>query len=405
MTDLFWPGDHLAGELMSDTAFLRAMLAVEEAWLAGLVDTGIAPADARTTLTGYLDADFGSEDAEAIAQRADADGNPVSGLVALLRQRTPESTTRWLHRGLTSQDVVDTAMMLCVRDALNRVAGETATQVDALAGLAERWRDTPLLARTLTQAALPSTVGVKVAVWLNGVLDAAEQLQDVGTRLPVQVGGAVGTLAAIVELAGSVDGAVALTDALAGALGLAPAPPWHTNRSPITRVGDLLVGFCDAWGHLASDVATGSRPEIGEFAEGTGGGSSTMPHKNNPVRSVLIRRAALTAGPLAATLHTASAMSVDERADGAWHAEWATIRTLARRTVVAAAHTSELVTGLRADAGRAATNLVNAGDLRTEQRTMAELVGREPNPEYVGAANLLVDAALDRAARYRKAVS
>jgi 3-carboxy-cis,cis-muconate cycloisomerase len=130
-----------------------------------------------------------------------------------------------------------------------------------------------------------------------------------------------------------------------------------------------------------------------------------MPHKHNPVRSVLIRRAALTAGPLAATLHTASAMSVDERADGAWHAEWATIRTLARRTVVAAAHTSELVTGLRADAGRAAVNLVDAGDLRAEQRTMAELVGREPNPEYVGAADLLVDAALDRAARYRKAVS
>jgi 3-carboxy-cis,cis-muconate cycloisomerase len=396
VTDLFWPGDHLAGELMSDAAFLRAMVAVEQAWLDGLVDGEIVPAAAAFTLNIDMDV-------ELIARRADVDGNPVSGLVALLRERTPEPTSQWLHRGLTSQDVVDTAMILCLRDVLNRVADETATQVDALAGLAERWRHTPLLARTLTQAALPSTVGVKVAVWLNGVLDAAEPLQDV--FLPIQVGGAVGTLAAITELAGSVDGAVALTDALARALSLAPTPPWHTTRAPITRIGDLLVGFCDAWGHVAADVATGSRPEIGEFAEGTGGGSSTMPHKNNPVRSVLIRRAALAAGPLAATLHTASAMSVDERADGAWHAEWATMRTLARRTVVAAAHASELVTGLRVDAERAAANLVDAGDLGAEQRTMAELVEREPNSAYVGTANLLVDAVLDRAARYKKAVS
>jgi 3-carboxy-cis,cis-muconate cycloisomerase len=401
VTDLFWPGDHLAGELMSDAAFLRAMLTVEQHWLEGLVDAEIAPAAARTKLTGYLDTD----DAEAIARRADADGNPVSGLVALLRQRTPEATARWLHRGLTSQDVVDTALVLCLRDVLTRVAQETATQVDALAGLAESHRGTTMLARTLTQPALPSTVGVKVAAWLSGLLDAAEPLADVRAALPAQVGGAVGTLAAVVELAGSVDGAIALTDALAGALGLAPAPPWHTTRAPITRVGDLLVGFCDAWGHLAADVATGSRSEIGEFTEGHGGGSSTMPHKNNPVRSVLIRRAALTAGPLAATLHTASAASVDERADGAWHAEWATIRTLARRTVVAAVHTSDLLSGLRVDTARAAANLAAAGDLRAEQRTMAELVGREPNPEYLGAADLLVDAALDRADRYRKDAS
>jgi 3-carboxy-cis,cis-muconate cycloisomerase len=398
VSDLFWPGDHLAGELMSDAAFLRAMVAVEQGWLDGLVDAGIAPAEARARLAGYLDAD----DAEAIARRADADGNPVSGLVALLRQRTAEPTARWLHRGLTSQDVVDTALVLCLRDVLSRIADEVATQVDALAALAERHRSTPMLARTLTQAALPSTVGVKVAAWLSGVLDAVEALPELRAALPVQVGGAVGTLAAVVELAGSVDGAIALSDALAGTLGLAPAPPWHTARSPITRMGDLLVGCCDAWGHLAADVATGSRTELGEFAEGSGGGSSTMPHKNNPVRSVLIRRAALTAGPLAATLHTASAASVDERADGAWHAEWATIRTLARRTVVAAVHTSDLLTGLRVDPDRAAANLADAGDLSTEQRTMATLAGRAPNSSYLGAADLLVDTALDRARTYRK---
>jgi 3-carboxy-cis,cis-muconate cycloisomerase len=120
---------------------------------------------------------------------------------------------------------------------------------------------------------------------------------------------------------------------------------------------------------------------------------------------VLIRRAVLTTGPLAATLHACSAASVDERADGAWHAEWATIRTLTRRTVVAAAHTTGLLTGLRIDAARAAANLARAGDLRAEQQTMTELTGRAPNTSYRGAADLLVDAALDRARRYRKEVS
>jgi 3-carboxy-cis,cis-muconate cycloisomerase len=401
VTDLFWPGDHLAGELMSDAAFLRAMLTVEQRWLDGLVDAGIAPPAARTPLAGHVDA----ADAEAIARGADADGNPVSGLVALLRKRTPQAASRWLHRGLTSQDVVDTALMLCLRDVLDRIAAEVAIQVEALAELADTHRDTPMLARTLTQPALPSTAGVKVAAWLTGLLDAAEPLADVRTALPAQIGGAVGTLAAVVELAGSVEAAVALADSMADGLGLSPAPPWHTTRSPITRIGDLLVGFCDAWGHIGADVATGSRAEIGEFAEGHGGGSSTMPHKANPVRSVLIRRTALTAVPLAATLHAASAGSVDERADGAWHAEWATIKTLARRTVIAAVHTSELLTGLRIDTQRAAANLAGAGDLRAEQRAMAELAGRQPDPAYLGAADLLVDAILDRAARYRKDAS
>ena len=398
MTDLFWPGDHLAGEAMSEAAFLRAMIAVEQAWLDGLIAAGIAPAAARITLGEHVT----DADRETVARGADDDGNPVSGLVGLLRERTPEPASRWLHRGLTSQDVVDTALMLCLRDVLARITDEIATQFDALVALVEEHRATPMLARTLTQAALPSTAGVKLATWLSGVLDAAAPLADARAALPVQVGGAVGTLAAIVELTGSVDGAIALSDATAAAVGLAPAPPWHTTRSPITRIGDLLAGCCDAWGHLASDVATGSRTEIGEFVEARGGGSSTMPHKNNPVRSVLIRRAALTVGPLAGTLHTASACSVDERADGAWHAEWATIATVARRAVVAAAHTSELLTGLRVDVTRAAANLAAAGDLGAEQATMAKLAKHEPHSSYLGASDRLVGAALQRARDYLK---
>jgi 3-carboxy-cis,cis-muconate cycloisomerase len=398
MTDVFWPGDQLAGDLMSDWAFLSAMVTVEQAWLDGLVDAGIAPDEARAELVALV----ADGDSETIARRADVDGNPVSALVALLRERSQPAPARWLHRGLTSQDVLDTALIICVRDVLVRIEAECATQTKAITALIEKHRSTAALARTLTQAALPTTLGAKFAHWAAGVLDAAEPLAGLMSSLPVQVGGAVGTLAAATELAGSVDGAIALSNALAEELRLAPTLPWHTTRSVITRIGDALVTCCDAWGHIAADVSTGSRTEIGEFAEGSAGGSSTMPHKNNPVRSVLIRRAALTAGPLAATLHTASGVTVDERADGAWHAEWATLRTLARHTVVAAAHTAELVSGLRVDEARVAANLAAADGLRSEQHAMTELTGRTALPDYLGAADRVIDSTLIRARRFAK---
>jgi 3-carboxy-cis,cis-muconate cycloisomerase len=397
MTDLFWPGDQRAGDVMSDAAFLAAMVDVENAWLGALVDAAVAPAEARTDLTAVVSAD----DAEAIAAGAEADGNPVIGLVTLLRERTRGQAARWLHRGLTSQDVIDTALMLCLRDALSRIRGELTTQVRTLAGLVETYHHTPMVARTLTQPALPSTVGAKMVNWLSGVLDAADTFAALPV-LPVQAGGAAGTLAATTELTGTATEALALNDALAAALKLAPAVPWHTTRSVITRAGDALVGCCDACGHIAADVATGSRTEIGELAEGRGGGSSTMPHKNNPVLSVLIRRAVLTAPALAATLHAASAASVDERSDGGWHAEWATLRTLTRRTVVAAAQTTELLAGLHVDAQRAAANLAAAADVLAEQRSMTELTGRPARSEYTGAVDHLIDAALQRARHHLK---
>jgi 3-carboxy-cis,cis-muconate cycloisomerase len=397
MTDLFWPGDHLAGEIFSNAALVAAMVSVENAWLGVLVDAGVAPAEARADLTGSIAVD----DTETLAAGAEAGGNPVIGLVGLLRDRAGGEAARWLHRGLTSQDVIDTAVMLCLRDALSRVHGEIARQVGTLARLTETHHHAPMLARTLTQPALPSTVGMKMANWLSGALDAADTLAAL-PPLPVQAGGAAGTLAAAAELTGSAADAVALSGRLAAALGLAAAAPWHTTRSVITRAGDALVTCCDAWGHIAADVATGSRPEIGELAEGRGGGSSTMPHKNNPVLSVLIRRASLATPSLGATLHAASAGSVDERSDGGWHAEWATLRTLARRTVVAAAQTTQLLAGLVVDTDRAAANLAAAGDLLAEQRSMVELTGRAALSGYTGATDHLIDAALQRARHHLK---
>jgi 3-carboxy-cis,cis-muconate cycloisomerase len=322
-------------------------------------------------------------------------------LLRLLRERVRGEAARWLHRGLTSQDVVDTALMLCLRDAMSRVRSEIATQVATLVELVETHQHTPMLARTLTQAALPSTVGMKMANWLSGVLDAADVVAAV-PQPSVQLGGAAGTVAAATELTGSAAEAVALSGRLAAALGLADTVPWHTTRSAITRAGDALVTCCDAWGHVAADVATGSRTEIAELTEGHGGGSSTMPHKNNPVLSVLIRRAALTAPSLAATLHTASAVSVDERSDGGWHAEWATLRTLARRTVVAGGQTTELLSALVIHTDRAAANLAAAGDLLAEQRAMVELTGRTALSGYTGATDHVIDAALQRARHHLK---
>jgi 3-carboxy-cis,cis-muconate cycloisomerase len=397
MTDLLWPGDHRAGELMTGRALLAAMVEVENAWLGTLVDAGVAPTEARAELASLVS----TADAETIAAGAEADGNPVTGLLGLLRERAGGEAAQWLHRGLTSQDVIDTAIMLCLRDALTSIRGDIAVQVRTLASLVEAHQRSPMLARTLTQPALPSTVGMKMANWLSGVLDAADTVAAL-PALSVQSGGAAGTLAAATELTGSGVEAVALSDRLAAALGLATATPWHTTRSMITRVGDALVTCSDAWGHIATDVATASRVEIGEMTEGRGGGSSTMPHKNNPVLSILIRRAALAAPPLAATLHTASATSVDERSDGGWHTEWATLSTLARRTVVAAGQTTELIAGLRIDRERAAANLAAAGDLLAEQRTMTELTGRAALSDYTGATDHLIDAVMQRARHHLK---
>lgn len=385
VSDLFWPGDHRAGDHYTPRAFVAAMVDVENAWLGVL---GVAGVTLPVDLDQWLDGGLGRE--------VESGGNPViplvSGLREGLQQRHPEAA-RWLHRGLTSQDVVDSAMMTMARDAVADVITEQRRLVRRLAGLAREHRDTPAVARTLTQHAVPTTMGLKIATWLTGVLDAWDDLQRL--TFPVQAGGAAGTQAAVVELGHDPAAARA---ALAGALGLADALPWHTARRPVTRIADVLVACTDAWGRIAADVLTLSRPEIGEVTEGVGGGSSTMPHKENPVLSTLIRRAALTTPQLAATLHLAAATQVDERADGAWHVEWDTLRQLVRRTLVAGAQTADLVEELRLHPDRMAATLAAArDDVQAEQRAMAELAGHEPAGDYLGAAGELVDAVLLRA--------
>ena len=180
MTDLFWPGDERAGDLLSDAALLAAMVDVEAAWLDALVAAGIAPAEAKADLPGLV----GAADVPGIAAAAEAGGNPVIPLVALLRERLGADTdaARWLHRGLTSQDVVDTALVLGIRAAARAVRRDLDDQIESLVALVAQHRDTPMVARTLTQHAVPTTFGLKAAQWLAGVLDAADAVA--GLALP-----------------------------------------------------------------------------------------------------------------------------------------------------------------------------------------------------------------------------
>jgi 3-carboxy-cis,cis-muconate cycloisomerase len=409
VSDLFWPGDERAGSLMTQSALLDAMVAVEEGWLSTLVEAGIAPAPARATLAGLVT----FADVARVAEAAEGGGNPVIPLLTLLRDRirpTNADAARWLHKGLTSQDVVDTALMLCVRDVLTRVEDELAAQVRTVSALVATHRHTVMAGRTLTQHAVPITFGLKASGWLTGVLDAADGVRAASALPAAQVGGAAGTLSAAAELArvaGTTDPqnvAAGLGGALAARLGLAARPPWPTSRGTVTRIGDALVGCTDAWGRVAADVATLTRPEIGELSEGAvagRGGSSTMPHKQNPVLAVLVRRAAIAAPPLGATLHTAAALAVDERPDGAWHVEWATLRTLARSTVVAATQTSELIAGLEVDAHRMAATVAGAADALLAERRSVAGADADPDPRtYLGITEALVSAVLARADTY-----
>jgi 3-carboxy-cis,cis-muconate cycloisomerase len=403
MTNLLWPGDERAGEQMTDRTLLRSMVAVESAWLDALAAAGLAPAAcAGADLSSLL----AEGDGESLALAAEGGGNPIIGLVELLRRRAAPGLADWIHRGLTSQDVLDTALMLGIRAVADHLTRQLTEQVSALSALAAQHRATPMVARTLTQHAAPTTFGAKAASWLNGVLDAAERLGALVT--PVQIGGAAGTWAATTELAAlrtdatdPAEVADQLMRSAATALALDARLPWHTARAPVTAAADALVGCTDAWGRIASDVVTLARPEIAELSEPAAdnrGGSSSMPHKRNPVLSILIRRAALSAPQLAATLHLAAALANDERPDGSWHAEWDTVRTLARRTVIAGSQCAELLAGLRVDPARMAQNLA-ATDVYGEQRAIAALGGKPPSPTYFGAVDRLIDESLQRAQR------
>ncbi|GAA4982296.1 3-carboxy-cis,cis-muconate cycloisomerase [Streptomyces hyderabadensis] len=364
-----WAGSPAAAAT-GDRAYLRALLDAEAALTRAQAALGLAPAEAADAV-GAAAADPDAFDARSVAERARGGGNPVIPLVADLTRAVGEPYAPYVHRGATSQDILDTAAMLVAARTLDLLLPDLARTERALAGLAAEHRDTPMPGRTLTQHAVPTAFGLKAAGWRSLVLDARDRITAVRDALPVQLGGAAGTLAAF-EAYGATD-PVGLVAEYARELGLrAPLLPWHALRTPVADLAGALAFAAGALGKIAVDVLTLARTEIGEVAEGSGGGSSAMPHKANPVRSTLIAAAARRAPQLAATLY-GSLAAEDERPAGAWHAEWEPLRDLLRLTGGAARDAAELAEGLRVrpDVMRAHLGLTHG--LIVSERLSAEL--------------------------------
>ncbi|WP_235038213.1 lyase family protein [Microbacterium sp. 18062] len=381
-------------DTVTDAAVLGALVAAEVALSRAWARVGIAPdAAILSAALGWAGPGAPCDAAwlplGVVVAASVAGGNPVIPLVGRLKERVPIESRPWVHRGATSQDILDSALMLVSRRAGAEVQTALRATEQHLAVFAAAHRDDVAAARTLTQHAVPTTVGARAAGWLRGVHRARIRLDAALAALPAQLGGAGGTLAAFVEIGGA-DAASALPAAFAAELGLAaPDAPWHTTRWPVTELGDALVQAIDAVGKIAADVATLSRTEIGELAEGTGGGSSAMPQKQNPAGSVLVRSAALRAPQLGATLHLASALAVDERPDGAWHAEWPTLRELLRLALGATGTSARLVEGLRVDAGATARNLASTDGLIVSERlsiALTPVLGRDAVSRIVAEA-------------------
>ena len=361
----YWAGTPVA-EATGDPAVLRAILDAEVALAAAQARLGLVPADVAQAIRSSA-AEL-TPDAPRIAAASRSGGNPIIPLLAELRAAVGQDAADFVHLGATSQDILDSALMVVAQRSIHSMTDDLDTVVTTLAALADDHRSTAMAGRTLTQHSVPTTFGLKAVGWLVGMADARSFLKAVSSALPAQLGGAAGTLASFTQLVPGRE--LELVDAFATQLGLQSPPlPWHTMRTPMTRLADALGGVCAAIGKIGADVSLLSRTEIGEVSEASGGGSSAMPQKQNPVLSVLIQAASRQAPGIAAELHH-SAIAVDERPDGAWHVEWQTLRSLLRLTGGAVSLAAELLPGLHVDGDRMRTNLSITGPLIVSERIM-----------------------------------
>ena len=372
-----WAGG-AGARLADDAAFVQAMLDVEAAWVRVQAAAGLCtPAQAAA-----VDAVARAEryDLAELAQRTPDGANALIPLLGMMRARlaedgAPAGSGTALHRGATSQDIIDTALMLLLARGTGALLGRLRSAASGLAALAREHETTPCIARSLTQHALPTTFGWKAASWLSALVAAGRRLEEVAAALPLQWGGAVGTLASLEQFLSTSDStadSAQLAARLASELQLAdPQVPWHTNRVPLLQAGAALGAVIAALGTFGTDVLTASRPEIGELSEpreAGKGGSSAMPQKQNPVHSLLLRTAALGAPGLVSTLFTAAGTAADERPDGGWHAEWPALRELLRLAAGVAEHADVLANGLVVNEPALARNLALGGDAVLSER-------------------------------------
>ncbi|MGY1720981.1 3-carboxy-cis,cis-muconate cycloisomerase [Blastococcus sp. SYSU DS0552] len=373
-----------AATAVSDSAWFDALLDVEAALARAAAATGLVPATAADAVTRACAEPAALDLASVVAHAADA-GNPVPPLVRVLRAAVGERHAVAVHVGATSQDVVDTALVLMSRRAIAAIDRDLALAAEAAAGLARAHRDDVLMGRTLLQQALPTTFGLKAAGWLSGLDGARLRLAEVVASLPVQYGGAVGTLAAA-------DGSgTALRAALAAELGLvATAAPWHTVRLPVADLAGALGATAGVLATVAVDVVLLAQSEVAEVAEtGAGrGGSSAMPHKRNPVAAISARACARRAPGLVATLLGAMEQE-HERAAGAWHSEWPALTDLLSTVGSAAAWLVESLAGLRPDPARMAATVAAARDPELAGAladALTPLLGRDAAHDEAAAA-------------------
>lgn len=344
-------------EAVSDAAWLRALLDVEAALAVANAAAGLIPATAATAITAAC-RDASVFDPRTLGEQAAAAGNPVLALVGALEVAVGEEGGGYVHRGATSQDIIDTAAMLVTKRALDLIVDDVEGVADEAAALAERHLRTPMAGRTLMQQAVATTFGRKAAGWTAGADACIDRLVAVRDGLPLQLGGAVGTLAAF-EAQGS-----AVAARMAEDLQLMnPVLPWHTIRAPIADIAGALGGLAGLLGKIAGDLILMAQTEVAEVSEQAPGrgGSSTMPHKHNPVAAISARASAMRAPGLVSTLLQCCMAQEHERAAGAWHAEWETLPDLVRCTGSAASWLRESLRSLQVDERRMRANLQLSG--------------------------------------------
>jgi 3-carboxy-cis,cis-muconate cycloisomerase len=377
-----------AAAAVSDAAWFRALLSVEAALARSAAALGLVPATAADAVTAAC-ADPARLDLATVVARAADDGNPVPPLVTVLRKAVGERDAVAVHVGATSQDVLDTALLLLARDAVDAIDADLTAAAEAAARLAGAHRDDVVMGRTLLQQAVPTTFGLKAAGWLAGLDGARLRLAEVVATLPVQYGGAAGTLAA------SGGSGVAVRTALAAELDLVDVPAaWHTVRLPIADLAGALATAAGVVSGIALDVVLLAQTEVAEVSEAGDerGGSSAMPHKRNPVAAISARACARRAPGLAATLYSAMEQE-HERAAGAWHSEWPTLTALLGTVGSAASWLAESLSGLRVDPARMATTVAAGGEPGLA-RAMAEALtpSRGPQVAHEQAAQAVRDA-------------
>lgn len=373
--------------VFSDRARLSAMLQAEAALARAEARHGVAP----EALADAIEAISVDElDLAALGAGTAVAGIPTIPFLAALRRRLPKELEPAFHRGATTQDIVDTALVLLMRNALALIGDDLAATVEGLARLAKDHRTTPCIGRTLGQHAAPITFGFKAAVWMTGVAEIAAELPWIRKRVLVaSLGGPVGTLAGLGETG------PAVLDAFAEELRLGTTPiSWHTRRARMVEAGSWLATLIGALAKLATDVAHLASTEVGEVAEPHipgRGGSSAMPHKRNPVNSTVILAAHAAAKGHVAILLDAMA-AAHERPAGLWHGEWHALPQLFGLVSGALREAKALAEGLVVNVTRMRGNI----DL-TRGLIFADAAGTALAPTLGGeAAHRLVAEAADR---------